>query len=80
MVNENMKQEQVKNDLQKQLEDEKKKTADLEKINKEKSQTKIHITKMPESDAIPEATADGSATDKFLQNFADSKQQEQPAP
>lgn len=67
MVNENMKQEQAKKDLQKQLEDEKKKTADLEKINKEKSQTKILINKMPE------ANADGSATDKYLQNFADNK-------
>lgn len=60
MVNENIKQEEARKDLQKQLDAEKKKTADLEKINKEKSQTRIQITKMPE------ASNDGSATDKFL--------------
>lgn len=73
MVNENMKQEKAKKDLQQQLEAEKKKTADLEKINKEKSQTKILINKMPE------ANADGSATDKYLQNFADNKIEAAPA-
>ena len=73
MVSENMKQEQAKKDLQQQLEAEKKKTADLEKINKEKSQTKILINKMPE------ANADGSATDKYLQNFADNKIEAAPA-
>ena len=73
MVNESLKQEQAKKDLQQQLEAEKKKTADLEKINKEKSQTKILINKMPE------ANADGSATDKYLQNFADNKIESAPA-
>lgn len=67
MVEQQMKEQDVKKDLQKQLDAEKKKSADLELINKAKSQTKIQITKMPE------ASADGSATDKFLQNFADKK-------
>lgn len=66
MVNEHKKQEEAKIDLQKQLDAERKKLADLEKIAKEKSQTKISIK-------MPEASADGSATDKYLQNFADNK-------
>lgn len=60
MVQEHMKESEAKKNLEQQLEAEKKKTAELERINKEKSQTKIQITKMPE------ASADGSATDKYL--------------
>lgn len=66
MVQEHMKEHESKQKLEQQLEAEKKKTAELERINKEKSQTKIQITKMPE------ASADGTATDKYLQSFANT--------